>query len=69
MFLKAYSYINTFFILQVKRMIKIGLCRGVRFVGHDSGTHLVAWFQTYPDGSCGMLYTLPVSSTRMMCFN
>lgn len=47
------------YVLQVKRMIKLGQCCGVRHTVNDSA-QLVAWFQTYPDGSCGMLFTLPV---------
>ena len=29
----------------------------------NSSSMLVCWFLTYPDGSLGMLYTMPVSSS------
>ena len=29
----------------------------------NSSSVLVCWFLTYPDGSLGMLYTMPVSSS------
>lgn len=29
---------------------------------NNSSSMLVCWFLTYPDGSLGMLYTMPVSS-------
>jgi hypothetical protein len=39
---------------QVRRMIDLQLCAGVRSV--EDG-RLVSWFLTYPDGSMGILFT------------